>query len=293
MGSSSRNRILRVALAAVVLMVAGLPGGSLHAQSKPKLSAEEIARLMDNPVGELIQLPIQYDRLSVRSPQGDDARAVTTVKVIPTFPLGRGRWRLVNRLVVPHVGLPDSPLGDGPSGFGDLTYVGALTPSSSSDLGRGKLIWAVGPTLVLPTAGEGSLGQGKYQLGPAAAVAYLGPRLTLGLFGQHWWSVAGDAARASVSQTNLQYFWYLRLPEQWAIGASPSITIDWKAAGGTAVDVPLGIGLNKTLFLGPLPARVAAEVTRHVITSGDGPEPTWGFRLSVTPVIPAFILRGR
>jgi len=285
--------LVRASLAPIAIAIAAPVGQSLSAQPKTKLSAEEIARLMDNPVGELIQFPIQYDRLSLRSPLGDDARAVTTIKVIPTFPIGRGRWRLVNRLVVPHVGLPDTPLGEGPRGIGDLTYVGALTPSSSSDLGRGKLIWAVGPTLVLPTASEQALGQGKYQLGPAAAVAYLGPKLTLGLFGQHWWSVAGDDARPSVSQSSLQYFWYLRLPDQWAIGASPSITVDWKATGGTAVNVPLGLGLNKTLFFGPLPARVAAEVTRHVITSGDGPEPTWGFRLSVTPVIPAFILRGR
>ena len=60
----------------------------------------------------------------------------------------------------------------------------------------------------------------------------------------------------------------------------------------TAVDLPLGIGINKTLFLGPLPARFAAEVSYYAVSSGEGPSPEWGFRFSVTPVIPAFILRG-
>ena len=85
--------IVRTALAPIAIAAAAPIGQSLYAQAKTKLSAEEIARLMDNPVGELIQLPIQYDRLSVRSPLGDETRAVTTIKAIPTFPLGRGRWR--------------------------------------------------------------------------------------------------------------------------------------------------------------------------------------------------------
>ena len=37
-------------------------------QDGQRLSAEEIARLMDNPVGELIQLPIQYDWTNVEEP---------------------------------------------------------------------------------------------------------------------------------------------------------------------------------------------------------------------------------
>jgi len=58
------------------------------------------------------------------------------------------------------------------------------------------------------------------------------------------------------------------------------------------VDLPLGIGVNKTLFLGPLPARIAAEVNYYVARADVGPAPDWGFRLSVTPVIPAFMLGG-
>lgn len=275
----------------IACMALALSSSALAAQQKGRLSAEEIARLMDNPVGELIQLPIQYDRMTVNEPLSGAELDVTTLKIIPTFPLGRGRWRLVSRFVTAFADVP-SPLGGSTSGFSDLTYVGALTPSVSRDMARGKLIWALGPTLVFPTASEDALGQGKYRAGPAAAAAYLGPKLTLGLFGQHWWSYAGDEARSDVSQSNLQYFWYVRLPNQWAIGASPNINIDWNAPGGTAVDLPLGIGINKTLFLGPLPARVAAEVTYYAVSSGQGPAPDWGFRLAITPVIPTFVLRG-
>jgi hypothetical protein len=282
---------MKTAIASGLLALTLATAAPLAAQDGQRLSAEEIARLMDNPVGELIQLPIQYDRVTVEEPLFGVDLDVSTLKIIPTFPIGRGSWRLVNRFVTAFADVSD-PFGGSTSGFADLTYVGALTPGESRDLARGKMIWAVGPTLVFPTASEDALGQGKYQAGPAAAAAYLGPRLTLGLFGQHWWSYAGDEARPEVSQSNIQYFWYVRLPNQWAIGASPSVTIDWNAGGGTAVDVPLGIGINKTLFLGPLPARIAAEVTYYAINSGAGPAPDWGFRFSITPVIPAFILRG-
>lgn len=286
------HRGSRIPLLPVVALGALLISSvSVSAQEGGRLSAEEIARLMDNPVGELIQLPVQYERITVEEPITGTELDVSTFKLIPTFPLGRGRWRLVSRLVGTWADVPD-PFGGATTGFSDLTYVGALTPRESRDLARGKMIWAVGPTLVFPTASEDLLGQGKYQAGPAAAAAYLGPRLTLGLFGQHWWSYAGDEGRPDVSRSNLQYFWYVRLPDQWAIGASPSISIDWNAADGTAVDLPLGVGINKTLFLGPLPARFAAEVSYYAVSSGVGPSPDWGFRFSVTPVIPAFILRG-
>ncbi len=274
-----------------LLLAVTLTSGTLAAQSG-KLSAEEIARLMDNPVGELIQLPIQYERISLEEPVTGSEFSVGTVKLIPTYPMGRGSWRVVNRMVVPRIDIPDTPLGPGVSGLGDITYIGAFTPAESNDLGRGKMIWAVGPTLTFPTAAETPLGSGKYQVGPAAAVAYLGPKATLGLFVQHWWSYAGDAAREAVNQTNVQYFWSVRLPKQWSLGASPSMTVNWNAAGGTAVNLPLGVGVNKTLFLGPLPVRAGVEASYYVVTSGQGPAPKWGMKFSLTPVIPAFVLRG-
>jgi hypothetical protein len=290
MKNPATTPLIRTLFAAV--MAVALSPIAAYTQDQPRLSAEEIARLMDNPVGELIQLPIQYDRTTIEEPVSGASLDVSTVKFIPTFPIGQGKWRLVNRFVLPFADVPNPFGGASTSGFSDLTYVGALTPSISRDMARGKLIWAIGPTLVFPTASDDLLGQGKYQAGPAAAAAYLGPKLTLGLFGQQWWSYAGDDARPDVSRSNLQYFWYVKLPNQWAIGAAPSITVDWNATGGTAVDLPLGIGVNKTLFLGPLPARVSAEVSYYAVNSGDGPSPDWGFTFAITPVIPAFILRG-
>ncbi len=277
------------------------------------LSAEQIARLMDNPVGELIMLPIQWDGTSIEEPTSGENLEVDAIKLIPTFPVRGDKWSLVNRIAVPWVDLPierrsaelglrpDLPLPlagvtQGPppfvagstSGLGDIVYVGLLTPKEPPSLGQGKLIWAVGPTLVAPTASEDILGQGKWQLGPAVAAGYLGRKWTFGLLAQQWWSVAGDDDRGSVSQLSIQYFWSRRLPRQWSLGAAPTITVDWDES---QTNVPLGVGLNKTVVLGKLPARFGLELARYVDRDEDSISPEWAARFSITAVVPSAFLR--
>lgn len=282
-----------------------------------ELTAEQIGRLMDNPVGELVMMPIQYDRLTIEEPFFGTRQTIQSLKAIPTFPVRLGDWNLINRAVFSYYRLPvdagaftrvslqpdssdvtidgppliSDPFAGSSSGFGDIAYVGLFTPRKSSKLGEGKFIWAAGPTFIFPTASEDLLGQGKYQAGPAGAIAYLGKDWTLGLFAQHWWSIGGDDQRSSISQTNVQYFVYRKLDDQWAVGASPTISIDWTAEDSPRVNFPVGIGINKTLFLGPVPARVGVEATYYVSHADKGLEPEWGLRFSITPVVPAAFLR--
>lgn len=280
-----------------------------------QLSPDQISRLIDNPVGEIVSLPLQFDQISVTEPVTGQDVTLETMKLIPTFPVSFGDdWSLVNRVVIPSVKLPidsgamtmfgtrpdigliegtppNDPFSGSTSGLGDLAYVGLFTPRETRRTATGKIIWAVGPTAILPTADEDILGQGKYQLGPAFAYGYLGERWTVGALAQHWWSIGGDSDRSSVNQTNIQYFYYYRLPNQWSIGASPNISLDWTASGSPAVNLPIGIGINKTFFFGKLPVRVGLEVTRYVEHEGLV-EPDWGIRLSISPAVPSAFLGG-
>ncbi len=280
-----------------------------------ELNAAQISELMDNPVGELVSVPLQFDRLTVTEPFGGRELEIETTKLIPTFPTKLGNdWTLINRFVIPHVNVPvdadalgaaglrpDVPLLDGnavtadpfsgsTSGLGDLTYVGLITPREARKTQNGKVIWAVGPTVVFPTAEEDLLGQGKYQLGPALALGYLGERWTVGALAQHWWSVGSDSDRPSVNQTNIQYFVYYKLGNQWSIGASPNISMDWSGSGSPVINAPIGIGINKTLFLGKLPVRIGLEATNYVVHEG-AISPDWGLRLSITPIVPSAFLK--
>jgi len=325
---------LRLAIAAVCLALLGAParaectnalladpGSSLDAllQAGCQLSPEQISRAMDNPVGEMVSVPISYERKTVIEPFFGTEQVIETLKVIPTFPVRlNDRWSLVNRVVLSFPTLPiDADAlaevsfgaegmtlgfsGAAPApadfagttrGFSDLTYVGLFTPNDTAPLGEGKLIWALGPTVILPTAAEDILGQGKVQFGLAAALAYLGENWTLGLFPQHWWSVGGDPDRADVNRTNIQYFVYRKLPRQWSIGAAPTVSIDWIAPDGPSVDFPVGFGLNKTFFVGRIPVRAGLEYQTYIATSG-GIEARDLIRFSLSPAVPAAFLRNR
>ena len=282
-----------------------------------QLSPEQISRLMDNPVGEMIAIPLQYDRLTVKEPVFGTDQTIETIKIIPTFPVRMGDWNLVNRVVMPFVKLPvdanafdlasfdpqsldvqldgppniPDPFAGSTTGMSDIVYVGLLTPKKSNKVGNGKIIWAIGPTVVLPTASKDYLGQGKLQVGPAAALAYLGKEWLFGVFPQHWWSIAGDDSRRSVSKTNIQYFISRKLPNQWAIGASPTISIDWKPEQGSKVNLPIGLGVNKTTFFGRLPVRLGVEADYYVVRSDNGLKPKFGLTFSFTPSVPAAFVR--
>ena len=285
-------------------------------------STEQIAKLLDNPVGNFVAIPIQYDYVEFEGPLTGGKRTVHQVQLLPTFPIGLGRtWSLVNRVGFPFLSVPlnkdladchvispggvvvDCPFGPGFStdvfertnGFGDMLYVGLVAPKAAIKIKStgAAVIWGVGATSVFPTASEEVLGSGKYSLGPTGVFAYLGRTWTLGVFPQQWWSVGGDEDRTDVNLTNIQYFVYWAPPggdpdAQWRIGMSPNISINWEAEGDQ-VTLPIGLGIGRMTALGQLPVRIDVEAEYSVIHPDDKAARTWDFRLYFTPVIPTFL----
>lgn len=165
-------------------------------------STEQIAKLMDNPVGNLVLLFNQYDYTALKGPNSNGTRMLGKYSFMPTFPISLGEdWNLINRLPISYVSAPvnhkaGNLIGMGPneilndrgdfasvvqdpfdrtSGFGDLAYVGVFSPKEPIRFaGGGKMVWGFGPTAMFPTASQDVLGTGKYSLGPAFVAAYLG-----------------------------------------------------------------------------------------------------------------------
>ncbi|HQR44563.1 MAG TPA: hypothetical protein PK598_00945 [Thermoanaerobaculia bacterium] len=283
-------------------------------------SEAQIARLLENPVSNLVAVPFQYDYIQLEAPRAGVTKALSRLQIMPTFPLHLGSdWNLINRVVFPFLSVPINEafgdcIGMGPAwvdtcpgfpdaladpfkrtgGFGDMVYVGLASPAKTVKVGStgGTVIWGVGPTAMFPTASDEVLGYGKWGLGPAVVAAYLGPRWTLGVFAQHWWSIAGNSNRADVSLTNIQYFIYYKpdwsAEAQWRIGMSPNISINWKASGDKTL-LPVGIGLSRLIQLGPLPVEVGIEADYSVLHPNDKPGSRWDFRVYFVPVIPTFL----
>ena len=284
-------------------------------------SPAQIAKLLENPVANFVSIPLQYDYITVKGPHLDAAKIMQRLQVTPTFPLGQGsHWTAIHRLVFPFVSLPlnkgfgdcigmvgteilscpsfpsilEDPF-DVTSGYGDMVYAGLVAPKESTKIAStgGMVVWGLGGTAMFPTASEDVLGTGKYSLGPTGVIAYLGKTWTAAVFPQQWWSIGGDARRADVNLTNVQYFIFYAPPglnpdAAWRIGMSPNISINW-AARGDKVTLPIGLGAGRMISIGGLPINVHGEVDYSVLHPGDKPSGRWDARIYITAVIPTFV----
>jgi hypothetical protein len=59
----------------------------------------------------------------------------------------------------------------------------------------GNWLLAAGPTFYLPDCNEFSDGENKWQVGPAAAVGYMGKNFITYVFPQQWFSVGGRRSK--------------------------------------------------------------------------------------------------
>lgn len=290
-------------------------GDILRAGCQPTL--EQMAALMDNPLGNVAMLFTQFDLYKLENPINGREANYGVYTGIAQFPKKlNDDWNLINRVVwtVPSLPLDQDKINDfdnrvgsqqgaflPPSNvpapldlfdgrttdFGDLYYVGLFAPAKPEDVLAGKLVWGLGFDLAFPTASEDILGTGKYSAGPSALAAYLGPKWKVGGLLQHYWDYAGDDDRDDVNLSNLQYLWYYSINSTTSIGAAPNIIIDWEQDSDNKVTLPLGIGINKTINIGKVPVRFGVEAFYSVVQPDDVVGTKWSYRLYVIPAAPS------
>src|SRR5580704_6052534 len=178
-------------------------------------NADALRKAAQNPVASLISVPLQENwNFGI----GPDDRVQNVLNVQPVIPINLTQnWNLIVRWITPiiyqPVGVEQPPPPSGPDlsfvhpegtvvsqtqpgvyGFGDMQPAFFLSPKKS------KVIWGVGPQLLLPTATRtGILGQGKFGLGPTAVVLVQPGKWTLGFLINNVWSVAGHAGLPDVN----------------------------------------------------------------------------------------------
>jgi hypothetical protein len=281
-----------------------------------EVTQAQINIILNNPIANLIAVPLQYDQLRVANIAGRAAdQNATHVQLYPQFPVIIGDVSWVTRvdfnwLSVPYrpaaaqlVGLTPQQIFQNPklleiaadtsgrtTGYSDTGLVSVAGPRISPKLGDGNFIWAVGGTAILPTAENKLLGYGKYSVGPAVGVAWLSPAWRLAFLAQQWWDVGGQKDRATFNQMNLQYFAFYAPNEVVAIGMSPNIVCDWTQKSGSKCTVPVGMGFNWIQKVGPLPVRIGFEAHYSVLAPNSGSFNRWDFRMYIIPVIPTFLL---
>src|SRR5512147_3049007 len=119
--------------------------------ARATLSAEELAKLAQNPVGNLVSVPFQNN---TNFNTGPLSGTQNILNIQPVYPIEVNKdWNLITRTIMPLIWQPGFAPGQGPEfGLGDIQLSGFLSPSEP---GPGGLIWGVGAIAQMPTDTNG------------------------------------------------------------------------------------------------------------------------------------------
>jgi hypothetical protein len=263
-------------------------------------SSEDLAKATQNPVASLISVPVQNNTNFGIGPYDRNQDVLNIQPVIPIQMTEN--WNLIVRWIAPIIWQPAPGTANlqalgiventpayllatgvqnsaGVFGFGDMQPTFFFAPSKPK-----KVIWGAGPAVVIPTATNKILGQGKLSLGPSIVVLAQPGHWSVGFLTNNVWSVAGSGGRTDVNQMLLQYFLTYNMKKGWFVTSSPIITANWKASSGSVWTVPFGGGVGRIMKLGMQPVNLTAQFYGNAVYPNHGSP--WGMRLQIAFLFP-------
>ena len=271
---------LAMMLLATTLAQAQVPGvpdttePQVHVPGGGSIGARELASMAANPAAPvtLIQLrDVLLPDISGASGAGN------ALQLQPTLPIGPFPHFKVIQLVKISLSYVTTPDPDGASGLGDMQLFDLFTNKVS--WGR----WGYGVAFVFPTASSTSLGQGKWQAGPAIAIIYSGTKhLTAGAVFQNPISFAGSPDRPAVSSLILTPTLTYSFHGGWFAGMSDfNWSYDWYNSSAT---IPVGVQVGKIIQMGRRPVSLSIEAGGTVVRPSGTPYPGWIVGIEFTPI---------
>jgi hypothetical protein len=288
--TSRRVCLLLIGLLLRVAVVSAQSQGNATPAAAAASDADSLAKATQNPVASLISVPLQNNSNFGIGPYN---RTQDVFNIQPVIPKRISQnWMLISRIIQPILWQPYSTeTTGGQAGIGDMNPTFFLSPAKP-----GKMIWGLGPTMVLPTATSTLVGQGKLSFGPSAVALIQPGPWTIGLLINNVWSVAGSSHRPSVNQMTLQYFVTYNLKKGWNINSGPIITANWnnKASGDAANGddtppggrwtIPFGGGVGRVTRMGYQPISFSVNFYGNAVHPPGGS--SWGLRLQLALLFP-------
>jgi hypothetical protein len=272
------KRAMPLSCRAASLCVALAATGTARAE----LSAEELAKLAQNPVGNLISVPLQNN---TNFNVGPLSGTQNILNIQPVIPIEVNKdWNLITRTILPLIWQPEFLPGQGDTfGLGDIQLSAFLSPAEP---GPGGLIWGAGAIVQMPTNTDDMLGNKNWGLGPTGVVLHLKPGdpWVYGVLVNNVWSLSGSGQGGSYSNFLMQPFVNYNFPDGFYINSVPIITANWKADSGQQWTVPLGLGIGKIFHLGKLPVNTQFGAYYNVVHPDDGAN--WQLRVQVQFMFP-------
>lgn len=264
---------MRLANFAVALALAASPA---HAE----LSAEELAKLAQNPVGNLISVPFQNN---TNFNVGPENGTQNILNIQPVIPISINKdWNIITRTIVPVIWNPSlGPTVPSKDGVGDTVFTAFLSPANP-----GHLIWGAGPVVQIPTNTSDELGNKNWGLGPSFVVLHLdhGDPWVYGVLVNNIWSLSSSKQGGSYNNGLIQPFLNYNFKGGLYLTTSPILTVDWKADSGQRWVVPLGGGVGKIFHLGRLPVNTQLAGYYNVVHPDNGAN--WQLRFQVQLMFP-------
>jgi hypothetical protein len=242
-------------------------------------SAEELAKLAQNPIANLISVPFQNNTNFNVGPQSGTQNILNIQPVIPVS-LSKD-WNLITRTIFPVITQPGFVPDQGSTtGLGDIQFSAFLSPANAAGL-----IWGAGAIAQAPTHSNDRLGNDRWGLGPTAVALHLRPGdpWVFGALVNNVWSV-GSGSDPSYNNFLLQPFVNYNLPDGVYINSAPLITANWKADNSQRWTVPLGAGVGKIFHFGPLPVNMQLGAYYNVVTPDNGAD--WQVRFQMQFMFP-------
>ncbi len=205
-----------------------------------------LAKQLQNPLGNLIIIPFQNNTdLDVGRHKG----TVDNLNIQPMIPIHVSEdWNVITRVTLPLVWSPTSqpaksvPFGTGPTGLSIF-----LSPANAID----GWVWGVGPSALLPTSSDRSLGSNVWGMGPAFAVVKTAGPIVAGALVSDVFSLGGTSGRGGTKYQVLTAnpFFNYNFDSGWFVGTVPTIT-SVRTSRGERWTLPVGANIGRVVKIG-------------------------------------------
>jgi len=245
-----------------------------------ELSKEELAKLAQNPIANLISVPFQNNTNFNVGPQRGVQDILNIQPVVP-FSVS-SEWNIITRTIAPLIFNPTlGPNIGAVNGLGDVQLSGFLSPAAPSDW-----IWGVGAITQFPTHTSPTLGNDNLGVGPTAVVLHLshGDPWVYGALANNVWSTGTSPTAPAYSNGLLQPFINYNFKDGLYLASGPIITMNWLAPANQQLTLPVGGGIGKIFHIGKLPVNSSLTAYYNVVRP-DGVA-DWQLRLTVQFMFP-------
>lgn len=239
-------------------------------------SNSELAKKLQNPIGNLISVPFQNNTNFNVGPHKGTQNILNIQPVIP-IKLNED-WNVITRTILPLIWSPSNQPGQSvPFGFGPTTITAFLSPSQPVD----GWIWGAGPVAQVPTITNQTLGSNVWGLGPAAVVVKLAGPIVAGGLINNVSSLGGTTGPAGTRYNvfTVNPFVNYNFGEGWFVGSVPVITANWNAPGAKWT-LPVGGQVGRLIKIGgKLPVNLVIGAYYNALRPEYGG--TWQMRTQV------------